>query len=308
MARLAAPIHQAALGLIREPKLRTKSRYGTALQKSRQPGQNRPIQSLFNDLSRHFQHANVQLHMGSLATVEELDSSFYHWEYMAEVHNVHGSRDADVIPLRPALGTASNVDQSRPAGPFSVVDLTDQTKASAESPTPRTAPPLDTAADILRTLIDEHALAMFGLAKSIVRDSALAEDVVQESLLKAWQAADSYRGDASVRSWALRITHNTAISTLRKRREDYREPDLLPEPRESGIQTDRQVQGRMMVSDLWTALGTLDPLSRSVTVLREVEGMSYEDIASLLELPLPTVKTRLFRARKTLSSVLGEWK
>jgi RNA polymerase sigma-70 factor, ECF subfamily len=261
------------------------------------PEQNRPIGTKINDLSRLLRLGNVNQCMEALAYVDEGDSGFYHWHYMSEVHNVLGARDADVIPIRPLDGTRhQSADQPRLNEDFAATDQ------------PIKQQPENSANEILRTLIEEHGSAMFGLAKSIVRDSALAEDVVQESLLKAWQAADSYRGDASVRSWALRITHNTAISTLRKRREDYREPDLLPEPRDGGIHTDRQVQGRLMVSDLWTALGTLDPLSRSVTVLREIEGMSYEEIAALLELPLPTVKTRLFRARKTLSGVLGEWK
>jgi RNA polymerase sigma-70 factor, ECF subfamily len=268
-------------------------------------------------LSRLFRKANVFPHMKAVAYVEELDRAFYDWVYMAEVHNVHngdGARDADVIPLRPVDSTRPKIiDVSRPITDQVSGSYAANSNASYESgeagasADPGTAPG-NAASDILRTLINDHGSAMFGLAKSIVRDSALAEDVVQESLLKAWQASGSYRGEASIRSWALRITHNTAISTLRKRREDYREPDLLPEPQESGIQTDRQVQGRLMVSDLWTALGTLDPLSRSVTVLREVEGFTYEEIADLLGLPLPTVKTRLFRARKTLSTVLGEWK
>ncbi len=229
--------------------------------------------------------------MEAAARSEALDSGFYHWGHMAEVHNLHGDRDADVIPLRPLEVTRQNT--TSPTRPIANDD-SEPVRASSN--------------DILRLLIDEHGGAMFGLAKSIVRDSALAEDVVQESLMKAWQASETYRGDASLRSWVLRITHNTAITTLRKRRDDYREPDLLPEPNEGGVQTDRQVQGRLMVDDLWTALGTLDPVSRSVTVLREVEGMSYEDIASVLELPLPTVKTRLFRARKTLATALGDWR
>jgi RNA polymerase sigma-70 factor, ECF subfamily len=163
------------------------------------------------------------------------------------------------------------------------------------------------ADDMLRILIDEHSPAMFRVAKSIVRDSSLAQDVVQESLFKAWQAATSFRGDSSLKSWALRITHNTAISTLRKRREDIRSPELMPEV-DVLHTTDRQVAGRIMVDDLWKALDTLDPLSRTIVILREIEGMSYEDISESLQLPLPTVKTRLFRGRKLLANALQEWR
>jgi RNA polymerase sigma-70 factor, ECF subfamily len=160
---------------------------------------------------------------------------------------------------------------------------------------------------ILKELINDHSISMFRLAKSIVRDDALAEDVVQESVVKAWQAIGSFRGDSSVKSWALRITHNTAISTLRRRREDYRDPARLPEEH-SSHGTERDVHGRMMIAELWSALDLLDPTSRTITVLREVEGMSYDEIADTLNLPLPTVKTRLFRARRLLANELHAWR
>ena len=163
------------------------------------------------------------------------------------------------------------------------------------------------AQELLDELIDQHAPSMYRVARSIVHAASLAEDVVQESLVKAWQAAATFRGDASLRSWALRITHNTAISTLRKRREDVRSPDLLPE-QDHGHSTDRQVAAKFMVDELWVAIDRLDELSRTIVVLRELEGLSYEDIAETLSLPLPTIKTRLFRARKTLANALSEWR
>lgn len=161
--------------------------------------------------------------------------------------------------------------------------------------------------ELLAELIDQHSAAMFRVARSIVHDQALAEDVVQDSLVKAWQAASAFRGDSSLRSWALRITHNTAISMLRKRREDVRDPQQLPD-NDTSVGTDRQVAGKLMVNDLWAAIDQLDELSRTIVILREVEGMAYEDIADTLELPLPTIKTRLFRSRKTLANALSEWK
>lgn len=167
--------------------------------------------------------------------------------------------------------------------------------------------PGQSADEILRTLISDHSAAMFRVARSVVIDAALAEDVVQESLFKVWQKAASFRGESSLRSWALSITHNTAVSTLRKRRDELRDPALMTES-DGRPSTDRQVSGQMMVDELWVALETLDPLSRSVVVLREIEGMSYEDISEALNLPLPTIKTRLFRARKLLANALSEWR
>jgi RNA polymerase sigma-70 factor, ECF subfamily len=151
--------------------------------------------------------------------------------------------------------------------------------------------------------------AMFRVAQSIVCDRALAEDVVQDALLRVWQHRDDYRGDAPLKNWVLRITHNCAVSALRKRRDDVRDPAVLPEVEGSpGSDIERSVAGKAAVDDLWIALDRLDDVSRTIVVLREVERLSYEEIAEVLNLPLPTIKTRLFRARRVLSEHLKEWR
>ena len=86
-----------------------------------------------------------------------------------------------------------------------------------------------------------------------------------------------------------------------------RDPSLLPEaPTRSS--TESQVLDRITMSDFEEALDKLDELSRSIVVLREVEGLSYDEIADLLEVPLPTVKTRLLRARRVLAAALSDWR
>ncbi len=159
----------------------------------------------------------------------------------------------------------------------------------------------------LEELVRHHLDAVYRVAYSVVRDNALAEDVAQDAILKAWKALPTFRGDSSLRSWLLRITHNTAISTLRKRREEIRDPDLLPE-RETSMTTEHQVVDRMSIDAFEEALNQLDELSRSIVVLREVEGLSYDEIANMLDVALPTVKTRLLRARRVLAAALDEWR
>lgn len=159
----------------------------------------------------------------------------------------------------------------------------------------------------LERLVAEHGEAVYRVARSVVGDPVAAEDVAQEALLKAWQALPTYRGEAPLRSWLLRITHNTAVSALRRRREEPHDPMLLPEAA-PGDSTERTIERRASVAAFERALGELDDLSRSIVVLRELEGLSYEDIASLLAVPLPTVKTRLLRARRLLSVSLEGWR
>ena len=162
------------------------------------------------------------------------------------------------------------------------------------------------APEMLRAAIDQHATVVYRLALSIVRDPALADDVVQETLIKAWRAAPLDANGLVPRAWMTKVARNTAISMLRSRREDPTSDDRLPE-RASALTVARAVEGRAALSDLRDALDMLDEDSRALVVLREIDGMSYEDIAAAMDLPLPTVKTRLFRARQTLKRALEAW-
>jgi RNA polymerase sigma-70 factor (ECF subfamily) len=162
--------------------------------------------------------------------------------------------------------------------------------------------------DQLHNLVVDYGDAVFRVALSVVKDRALAEDVAQETMVKAWMALPTFRGDSSLRSWILRIAHNTAISTLRQRRAVVLDPHDMPEPvdpRERSVET--KVQSNLVLDEFAEALDVLDELSRSIVILRELEGLSYEEIVEILDVPLPTVKTRLLRARRKLSAALREW-
>jgi len=162
-------------------------------------------------------------------------------------------------------------------------------------------------ADELRAVVDRHAAAVYRVALSIVHDAGLADDVVQETMIKAWRNSPVSPGETIPRSWLLKVAHNSAISLLRSRREDLRGPDTLPEsPTE--IDTDRRVEGMAQLDELWQAMRHLDQDARVLIALKEVDGLSYEEISETLGLPLPTVKTRLFRARRQLKDALKEWR
>jgi len=214
------------------------------------------------------------------------------------MHVAESATNADVIDLRDVPDAAINFGRGPSRSTVSVrATPTDEPPDMAE-PTP---------AEQLEELVREHLDAVYRVAFSVVRDSALAEDVAQDAILKAWKALPTFRGESSLRSWLLRITHNTAISTLRRRREEYRDPDLLPE-HEQLITTEKKVVDTMSMNAFEEALESLDELSRSIVVLREVEGMAYDEISEALDVPLPTVKTRLLRARRTLAAALEGWR
>ncbi len=170
----------------------------------------------------------------------------------------------------------------------------------------------DVSATIVAPSLEQAVLelgpSIYRVALSILRDPPLAEDAVQETLIRVWTNLDRFRGDAPFRVWVLRIAHNVAVSMGRKRRDRAVDPHDLGEVRATGAAPERTAEGRAMVGELWDALDQLDPLSRAIVVLREVELFTYEDISAALDIPLATVKTRLFRARRSLASKLETWR
>ena len=152
--------------------------------------------------------------------------------------------------------------------------------------------------------MDAHTGGAFRIAISVVRDSALAEDIVQETMIKAWQHLEDQCDVRAERAWVLRIAHNTAVSALRRVRDEATDPDLLPAGQDHRDPA-RHFQGRADLQALREALDRLDELSRTVLVLRDVEQFSYQQIADALDVPIPTVKTRLLRARREVQRLVN---
>jgi RNA polymerase sigma-70 factor, ECF subfamily len=160
---------------------------------------------------------------------------------------------------------------------------------------------------VFDALVEEHSAAVYRLARSIVIDPSLAADVTQDTFVQVWRHLDQFRGDGSVRSWILRIAHNTAVSALRKIRDVPVAPEDLPE-RADTAELARGVEHRVGAETVIERLRTLDELSREILVLSDVEGLAYREIADALGVPLPTVKSRLFRARRALAAELEDWR
>ena len=158
----------------------------------------------------------------------------------------------------------------------------------------------------LRRGVEQHAAAVYRVAITVVHDAALADDVVQETMLKAWRHSPVPPHEPIPRAWLLKVARNTAISLLRTRREDLHAPATLPE-RPGGPETSRTVENRAHLDALWELMQHLNEDARILIVLKEVDGLSYDEIASTLDLPLSTVKTRLYRARKSLKDALKDW-
>ncbi len=160
---------------------------------------------------------------------------------------------------------------------------------------------------LVEAWIREHGLAMHRVALSIVRDRALAEDVVQDALLRAWRARPG-TDVQNERGWLLQIVHNAAVSQLRRERTTSIGDDAIAElDTGGGGDTAEEALAQQGMRDMLEVLAAMDPTTAAILVLRELEDLPYEEIVEVTGLPLPTVKTRLHRGRKELRDRMRGW-
>jgi RNA polymerase sigma-70 factor (ECF subfamily) len=155
-------------------------------------------------------------------------------------------------------------------------------------------------------VISPHLGAAYNLARWLTRDDHDAEDVVQEAALRAYQFFDGFRGQDG-RAWLLKVVRNTCYTWLEKNR--AWKPETFDEEKHgvasSGAGPDARLQSGEDVQLLRRALDALPAEYREVIVLRELEGLSYKEIAGIADVPLGTVMSRLARARERLLQNLG---
>jgi len=172
-----------------------------------------------------------------------------------------------------------------------------------------------------RELIRRYERPVFALLFRMVRDRELAEDLSQETFVKALNAIDSYRPEFKFSSWIFKIANNAAIDHLRRRELDTLSLDGSPHAEtpeamqatalQIGVRQEsplEAVEARELGGAIEAAIGRLRPEYRSCILLRHVEGRAYEEIAEILSLPLGTVKTYIHRARNELRLALAHLK
>jgi RNA polymerase sigma-70 factor, ECF subfamily len=171
-------------------------------------------------------------------------------------------------------------------------------------------------------LVDRHEDRLYRVAMRLLRNENDAREVLQDALVSAWQNLDSFAGRAQFGSWIYRVTVNAALMLLRSRR---RRPtvsvdELSPTALDEAVQDshlvggsdwskrpDEQLQSGELKEHIQAALDTLPEILQVVFVLRDVEGMSTEETADILAITIPTVKTRLHRARLALREAIGRY-
>jgi RNA polymerase sigma-70 factor (ECF subfamily) len=170
-----------------------------------------------------------------------------------------------------------------------------------------------------RELVERFQRPVFSLVYRMVRDRELAEDLTQEVFVRTFNNLRRYDRSYKFSSWLFKIAYNLTVDHLRKKRlktiSIHGSPDAVtPERQEAtslslesdGERPDAVTESKELAGYLEEAIGQLRPDYRTAILLRHVEGRAYEDIADIMDVPLGTVKTYIFRARRELRDILEE--
>lgn len=157
-------------------------------------------------------------------------------------------------------------------------------------------------------LVIKYQYKVMGLVRRFVKDQSEAEDVAQEAFIKAYRAIGNFRGDSAFYTWLYRIAVNTAKNALdaRKRRpgSDVDIDDMGDFAFSDSLRVDENPESLLASEDMHRvveeALAVLPEELRKALMLREFDGLSYEDIAQIMDCPIGTVRSRIFRAREAI--------
>ncbi len=168
-----------------------------------------------------------------------------------------------------------------------------------------------------RELVRRYQQKVYGISFGMLHNSDDAMDVAQETFIKVHRYLDNFKGTSSFYTWLYRITVNLCIDHMRKHKKaqvlDFDEaighdedtPNEIV-PSTLGMNPARNLDQAEMREMIDKALETLSPAHRAVILMREVEGLSYKEIAEVLEISIGTVMSRLFHARRRMQAALME--
>lgn len=172
-----------------------------------------------------------------------------------------------------------------------------------------------------KLLVERYQRKVYGVALGMLKDKEEARDVAQEAFIKVYKYLAYFKGDASFYTWLYRITVNICIDVKRKRGGaksehvefdeaidmDTSEANLGALGTRLGTNPQKSALRRELAEKIEEALAQVPEKHRAILLLRELEGMSYEDLARTLEVPKGTVMSRLFHARMKVQKILSEY-
>ncbi|EPX61246.1 RNA polymerase sigma factor RpoE [Cystobacter fuscus DSM 2262] len=172
-----------------------------------------------------------------------------------------------------------------------------------------------------KLLVERYQRKVYAVALGMLKDKDEAMDVSQEAFVKVYKYLDHFKGDSSFYTWLYRITVNICIDVMRRKgssggqMEEFDESIAtdLGEARigalgsRLGTNPQKSALRRELAEKIQEALASVPEKHRAILLLREVEGMSYEDLSRTLDIPKGTVMSRLFHARAKVQKILSEY-
>jgi RNA polymerase sigma-70 factor, ECF subfamily len=162
--------------------------------------------------------------------------------------------------------------------------------------------------DAFAAIVEEHQRYVYNLALRVLKDENEALDLTQETFVRAWMALPNFRGQSRFRTWLYRITTNLCYNRLPNLRRSLSDlgDDMMEELPETKIKNPvHEIESGETRAHLYKAIDELDAHYKLLIALRYQSELSYEEIASTLNLPLGTVKTGIFRAKEQLRKSLA---
>ena len=164
-------------------------------------------------------------------------------------------------------------------------------------------------------LVVKYQSRLISLAFKFSKDLQLAEDIVQDSLIKSFKSLDSFREDSSFYTWVYRITVNTSKNFLvsKKRKDELLASDMYQDGSLdlNSIETDNPenlLKASELKEILTSTLNQLGEDTKTALTLREFDGLSYEQISEIVNCPVGTVRSRIFRGREVLEEAIKKYK
>jgi RNA polymerase sigma-70 factor (ECF subfamily) len=172
-----------------------------------------------------------------------------------------------------------------------------------------------------KLLVERYQRKVYAVALGMLKDKEEAMDVSQEAFVKVYKYLDHFKGDASFYTWLYRITVNICIDIIRKRAGaggeavefdetmpmDVSEANIGALGSRLGTNPQKSALRRELAEKIQEALAAVPEKHRAILLLREIEGMSYEDLSRTLDIPKGTVMSRLFHARAKVQKILSQY-
>ena len=153
-------------------------------------------------------------------------------------------------------------------------------------------------------IVDAYRLPVFNYVLRTVSDRELAEDLTQEVFLRVWRSLPGFGHRAQLSTWLFQVAKNVVLDAVRARDSRPRTTELVPEVTPAIL--DASVEQTETIRELWCAVERLSLDLRTALLLRDVVGLSYNEIADTLDVSLATVKWRIFKAREHVQLELSE--